>query len=229
MSGGEDNVFTRWSRRKLSVRSTEVQATDDEKPPPDLIVETTDAARQAAAPEPEPAQAETDEPDEPLPRIEDLTAESDLSAFLRKGVPKALRSAAMRRMWSLDPGIRDYVGPSEYAWDFNQPGSMAGFGPMDTKETVVGFLSKTARAFEADAEETAANHEPSPADPLPEKADGGSPDNTDDTDTSAALSAETHASGSSAEGQSAAEGEAAQPPRQADNLSRPRHGGAMPR
>ncbi|TIU06806.1 MAG: DUF3306 domain-containing protein, partial [Mesorhizobium sp.] len=53
---------------------------------------------------------------EPLPRVEDLTAESDLSAFLRKGVPKMLKRAALRRMWSLDPAIRDHIGPSEYAW-----------------------------------------------------------------------------------------------------------------
>jgi hypothetical protein len=43
-------------------------------------------------------------------------------------VPEALKLAALRRMWTLDPAIRDYVGPAEYAWDFNDPGSMAGFG-----------------------------------------------------------------------------------------------------
>jgi hypothetical protein len=33
-------------------------------------------------------------------------------------------------MWSLDPAIRDHVGLAEYAWDFNNPGSMAGFGAV---------------------------------------------------------------------------------------------------
>src|SRR5688572_28804209 len=45
----------------------------------------------------EAAAAETPEP---LPRVEDLKPESDLSAFLRKGVPEALKLAALRRMWS---------------------------------------------------------------------------------------------------------------------------------
>ena len=147
MSGENDNVFARWSRRKLSVDSTELQATENENPSLDVAVEDAGAVPQATDQEPGPAQTETDEPAEPLPRIEDLTAESDLSAFLRKGVPMALKSAAMRKMWSLDPNIRDHVGLSEYAWDFNQPGSMAGFGPLDAKETVVGFLSKTISGF----------------------------------------------------------------------------------
>ena len=41
-----------------------------------------------------------------LPRIEDMTAATDLAQFLRKGVPTALRNAAMRRMWTLDPAIQ---------------------------------------------------------------------------------------------------------------------------
>jgi hypothetical protein len=59
-----------------------------------------------------------------LPRVEDLTAASDLGPFLRPGVPAALRAAALRRMWSLDPAIRDYIGPVEYQWDFNTPGGL---------------------------------------------------------------------------------------------------------
>ena len=154
MSGG-DNPFARWSRRKLAARSDEKHA------PPETgeaVDEAAHADAEAPPPSPDPSGAETAEaaaPAEPLPRLEDLTAESDLTAFLKKGVPMALKSAAMRKMWSLDPGIRDYVGPSEYAWDFNQPGSMPGFGPLDAKETVVGFLSKTVRAIEPDAESTA--------------------------------------------------------------------------
>ena len=238
MSGEKDNVFARWSRRKLSVGSTELQATENENPSPDVAVEDAGAVPQAADQEPGPAQTEADEPAEPLPRIEDLTAESDLSAFLRKGVPMALKSAAMRKMWSLDPGIRDYVGPSEYAWDFNQPGSMAGFGPLDAKETVVGFLSKTIRAIETGAEETAAIPEPSPAQPpadTPSEQPGStSSDNVADADAAAASeAAEPPASRSTAARPGATEvadgGQAARSPRQTEVSPRPRHGGAMPR
>ena len=236
MSGENDNVFARWSRRKLSVDSTELQATENENPSLDVAVEDAGAVPQATDQEPGPAQTETDEPAEPLPRIEDLTAESDLSAFLRKGVPMALKSAAMRKMWSLDPGIRDYVGPSEYAWDFNQPGSMAGFGPLDAKETVVGFLSKTIRAIETGAEETAAIPEPAPSRP-PADTSSQPPGATSSDDVAdagpAAVSeaAEPPASRSSVAGPDATEveGQAARSPRQTEVSPRPRHGGAMPR
>jgi hypothetical protein len=59
-----------------------------------------------------------------LPPIESLTAESDFGQFLRPGVPTLLRNAALRRMWSLDPAIRDYIGPVDYQWDFNTPGGL---------------------------------------------------------------------------------------------------------
>ena len=66
-----------------------------------------------------------------LPRIEDMTAATDLAQFLRKGVPTALRNAAMRRMWTLDPAIRDYVSEArEYAYDWNSPGAIPGAGPI---------------------------------------------------------------------------------------------------
>ena len=165
-------------------------------------------------------------------------AESDLSAFLRKGVPMALKSAAMRKMWSLDPNIRDHVGLSEYAWDFNQPGSMAGFGPLDAKETVVGFLSKTIRAIETDAEETAANPEPSPAQPpadMPSEQPGAtSSDNVADADAAVVSEAVgPPASRSPVAGPGATEvvdgGQASRSPRQTEVCPRPRHGGAMPR
>ena len=77
-----------------------------------------------------------------LPRIEDLTAGGDLTPFLRKGVPEALKRAAMRRMWSLDPAIRDYVGPSEYAWDFNDPSSIPGFGPAAPDSAVAELIAQ---------------------------------------------------------------------------------------
>jgi hypothetical protein len=37
-------------------------------------------------------------------------------------------------VWSSDPAIRDFVGLSENSWDFNAPGAMPGFGPIDGEE-----------------------------------------------------------------------------------------------
>src|SRR5688572_10858283 len=137
MSAGDENVFARWSRRKQAVRSGERPTPDEER-----AIKSTDG-------EVEPVDQPVPEmPDacEPLPRLEDLTAESDISVFLRKGVPEALKRAALRKMWSLDPAIRDHIGLSEYAWDFNQPGSMAGFGPLAPNESVAEFLSTMSEA-----------------------------------------------------------------------------------
>jgi Protein of unknown function (DUF3306) len=66
-----------------------------------------------------------------LPSIEEITAKSDVRAFLDPRVPAELTRAALRRAWSADPEIRDFIGPSENSWDFNAPGSMAGFGPLE--------------------------------------------------------------------------------------------------
>ncbi len=62
-----------------------------------------------------------------LPTPETLTAASDITAFLRAEVPAALRRAALRRIWTLDPGIRDFIGPADYAWDYNAVDGVPGF------------------------------------------------------------------------------------------------------
>ena len=47
------------------------------------------------------------------------------------GVPSELTRAALRRAWAADPKIRDFKGLADYDWDFNTPGAMPGFGPLD--------------------------------------------------------------------------------------------------
>jgi hypothetical protein len=54
--------------------------------------------------------------------------------FLQEGVPADLRREALRRAWSADPGIRDFVGLVENGWDFNDPDAMVGFGPIEPGE-----------------------------------------------------------------------------------------------
>lgn len=57
-----------------------------------------------------------------LPPAESLRADSDYTAFLRRGVPEALRRAALRRAWATDPAIAGFRGFAEYDWDCNAPG-----------------------------------------------------------------------------------------------------------
>jgi hypothetical protein len=139
---GED-FFSRWSRRKREVRQTE---SVEPRPP-----ETTDEAPGAVEPVADAGTAQTASPEpelspeeiENLPSLDALTPETDLSVFFRKGVPQALRNAAMRRMWSLDPTIRDYVGDArDYAWDWNIPGDVPGYGPLAPTDEIYATLDQ---------------------------------------------------------------------------------------
>jgi len=66
-----------------------------------------------------------------LPPLDSITVQTDISAFLKPGVPPDLARAALRRAWSSDPAIRDFIGPVENGWDFNDPNGIPGFGPID--------------------------------------------------------------------------------------------------
>ena len=115
MSEEGEGFLSRWSRRKRAV----VEGRAPEEAPPPAPLE--------AKPEALPAEAEDDFDLASLPPVESLTLESDFKAFLHRKVPLDLRAAALRRAWSLDPAIRDFIGPADYAWDFNAPDGVPGF------------------------------------------------------------------------------------------------------
>lgn len=128
----EEDFLKRWSRRKREaadvVRSDQPEAKTDEAAK--SAAETgTDAKADADKP-----QAEFDPAT--LPPLESITAVSDVAAFLRAGVPAELTRAALRRVWTVDPAIRDFVGLAENAWDFTDPNAMPGFGPLEATEEV---------------------------------------------------------------------------------------------
>jgi hypothetical protein len=114
------NFLSRWSRRKLD---GEQEAAGPEQPVPASLGEG--AADPAA-----PAQAIPAFDPESLPSIDSINAGSDIRAFLQRGVPADLSRAALRRAWAADPAIRDFIGLSENAWDFNAPDSIPGFGSI---------------------------------------------------------------------------------------------------
>ena len=78
-----------------------------------------------------------------LPKLEELTATTDITAFLRKGVPEHLRNAALRKSWALDPAIRNYVNPAlDYAYDWNTPGGVPGSGELGADVDVARLVSQ---------------------------------------------------------------------------------------
>lgn len=234
MSDGNDSRLSRWSRRKLAARADEANETKKEQGETVAEVAADPMFPATVSAVPEAAEPPTTEPVEPLPRLEDLTADSDVIAFLKKGVPMALKSAALRKMWSIDPSIRDYVGPAEYAWDFNQPGSMAGFGPLEAKENIVSFLSKTVRALDLDAEPTAAVTESDDA-PLVAEEIIETPETMPPVELSAVRVPVVAAATAAKIAPEVLRATPSALPAQASfsqdptPLERPRHGGAMPR
>jgi hypothetical protein len=135
MSDGDD-FLSRWSRRKRAVAAAE--RAEELKPPvaaalPAPPPETSEAAPPPAAratEAPAPAAPESDFDIASLPPIESIGAGTDISGFLKPGVPSALRHAALRRAWSTDPVIRSFKGLAENDWDFTSPDT-PGFGPLD--------------------------------------------------------------------------------------------------
>jgi hypothetical protein len=132
-----ENFIARWSRRKRKA-AQDADATKAAAAPPAATVESehADEGRRkesdAAAADGgalEPSVAAFDPTT--LPPIETITTESDIRAFLAPGVPPELTRAALRRAWATDPKIRDFVGLSENSWDFNAPGAIPGFGPLE--------------------------------------------------------------------------------------------------
>jgi hypothetical protein len=77
-----------------------------------------------------------------LPPIESITATTDIRAFMAPGVPPELTRAALRRAWSADPAIRDFVGIAENQWDFTAPNEILGFGPLDSGEDIARLVAK---------------------------------------------------------------------------------------
>src|SRR5262245_38943576 len=70
----------------------------------------------------------------PLPAIDAIVANTDIRAFLRAGVPAELTKAALRRAWTADPAIRDFIGIAENQWDFTDPAAIPGFGTLAPNE-----------------------------------------------------------------------------------------------
>jgi len=77
-----------------------------------------------------------------LPPIESIDAQTDITVFLQSVVPQELRLAALRRAWTVDPAIRDFKGPQENDWNFNDPNSIPGFGEVGPEVDVKGMVAK---------------------------------------------------------------------------------------
>src|SRR5262245_32841887 len=134
-----ENFISRWSRRKREAADEKAQG---EQPGIADAAKETDRSASLSSEESKPAIADAAEFDPAsLPPIESIEAGTDITAFLRDGVTSELRHAALRRAWSADASIRDFVGLNDNYWsDVTGPAGVAGFrdlGPgVDVKRMV---------------------------------------------------------------------------------------------
>jgi hypothetical protein len=137
---GPDNFILRWARMKRGL-DTAPEAGVAGKSLPSASAETG-------------ADAATAEPFDlaSLPSIESIVADTDIGVFLRSGVPAELTRAALRRAWTSDPAIRDFIGIAENQWDFNDPDGIPGFGPLQATEEMPTVLTQLSSKLEDVAE-----------------------------------------------------------------------------
>lgn len=167
MSDGE-NFVARWSRLKRDTAKEKMEADAarlDPKPGDAAAI----AAEQGARGSPPAADGSGKAPFDPasLPPIESITAASDIRAFLQSGVPAELTKAALRRVWTTDPAIRDFIGIAENQWDFTDPTAMPGFGPLeatdDVRQLVAQAMGKLSEPSEPSVDDVSAPASDAPA------------------------------------------------------------------
>ena len=115
---GDESLLARWSRRK---RNVAVRSDAEKHRPSAAEIATPAASTPGKAPS-------------ALPSIESIDSASDIKVFLAPDVPLELTRAALRRAWAADREIRDFIGLSENAWDFNSADGVPGFGSLDLEE-----------------------------------------------------------------------------------------------
>lgn len=162
MSKKEDEGFVeRWSRRKRGGAN----AADAHSTKVDVNVEKpVDVADLSA-----------------LPSVKELLPTSDFTAFLRDGVPDELRRLALRKAWSLDPAIRDFVEVAENQYDWNAPDGVPGFGPLDSSVDLQALLAQATgeiQALENSPNYTNLHQESQKSDAPCVDGDGASPQST---------------------------------------------------
>lgn len=140
--------LSRWARRKAASRGADLA--DAAEPGPQVPAD--EAAGEA------PSEEAVDLSD--LPAIDELDLTSDFAAFMRPGVPDALRTQALRKLWTLDPAFSRLDGLVDYGEDYAaalrgehvvRTAWRLGKGMPDPKENDSEDAEEVAEASEQDA------------------------------------------------------------------------------
>ena len=149
-----DNFISRWARLKRqsdierTIESTRIDSAMEPRGSTSVPSEATAAQPRSDATAVEPFDLSD------LPSIEAISANTDVCGFLQSRVPTELMRAALRKAWTSDPAIRDFIGIAENQWDFNDPNAIPGFGPLgmagneaDVLTHVLGKLERVSERF----------------------------------------------------------------------------------
>jgi hypothetical protein len=144
-----EGFFSAWSRRKRAARLEEARAATEPDLDPDAV-----AAEASEAQEPE-ADAVDETYIAQLPSLEEITGDTDLGPFMKRGVPRSMRNAAMRKVWLANTLIRNHDDPAvDYAWDWNAPEGVPGAHGTISQESISKMVkSLTTRAERAPVED----------------------------------------------------------------------------
>jgi hypothetical protein len=184
----ENGFLERWSRRKRGEGSPGA-------PEPETAEAAPEAANPAAAPAAAGRSQSEESPDSgdpeviaKLPDLDSLTEETDFTAFLKDGVPEALRRQALRRLWRLNPVFANLDGLNDYDEDFSALGMVAeniksiykvgkGYLDEDEAETETEDKTEDVVAAKPDAETGGAvENETGDAEALAESGSHAAPD-----------------------------------------------------
>ena len=177
----DDGFLQRWSRRKrLAVESGDARGLEETAPEPesaqiDVVAAGEHTASDEAAENPEIAanRAAAEAVD-----LEALTYESDFTVFMKKGVPEALKNAALRKLWRSNPMLAVVDGLNDYDLNYRtadtvltnfQSAWKVGQGYSDKAEEVRAEMearsAELAAEREAKAAEAAERDEEKPEEP----------------------------------------------------------------
>ncbi|MBT9466354.1 DUF3306 domain-containing protein [Hydrogenophaga sp.] len=118
----DNNFFSRWSRRKVQVRTGEPLPAEPPAPAAAVVVP-------AAVVAPAPVIPSAEEPPEAPPAltlddVARLTPESDYSAFVARSVSPDVRNAAVKKLFT-DPHYNIMDGLDIYIDDYSQPSPLS--------------------------------------------------------------------------------------------------------
>lgn len=111
----DEGFLQRWSRRKRQVAEEDAGPEADIASPQEGAVDAATDEPEAAAEDPElVANREAAEAVD----IDSLTYDSDFTVFMKRGVPEALKNAALRKLWRSNPVLAAVDGLNDYDLDY---------------------------------------------------------------------------------------------------------------